>query len=160
VTGENVPIPPASRPEPPPPVAAPAEDWSDAADRSVGRARTCAGWAAGCTAVLLLVCGGGALFAAWWLDARVRDAEAEVRASEEAREERREAEALLDVLALRVRADAVELPVVLPEAPPKDPWGNPVRWSRRKPDSGTLTSAGPDGRFGTRDDVTRVVGRE
>jgi hypothetical protein len=71
-----------------------------------------------------------------------------------------QAQAELDALAARVAAgarDAGELPETLAEAPPKDPWGQPVDYSRSSPDRAVLRSAGPDGRLGTKDDVRRDV---
>jgi len=71
-----------------------------------------------------------------------------------------DAQAELDALAARVAAgsrDTGELPEVLAEAPPKDPWGRPIDYSRTSADRGVLRSAGPDGRLGTKDDVRRDV---
>jgi hypothetical protein len=70
------------------------------------------------------------------------------------------AQAQLDGLADRVAAEASlvgELPEMLAEAPPKDPWGAAVLYERVDARRALLRSAGPDGKVGTRDDVRRDV---
>lgn len=83
--------------------------------------------------------------------------EAELGRREAVEAERRETAGLIDAVALRLQVDAAELPEVLPEAPPRDSWGNAIRYTRSRPGVATLASAGPDGRFDTSDDVTRTV---
>jgi hypothetical protein len=85
------------------------------------------------------------------------------RREERAREKERigDARSSLDAVAARLEAaarDTGELPEALGEAPPKDPWGRPIEYLRAAPDRATLRSAGPDAKFGTRDDVRREVG--
>jgi len=80
------------------------------------------------------------------------------RAQERARFD--DARASLDAVAARIEATsraAGELPETLGEAPPKDPWGRPVEYARSAPEHATLRSAGPDGKFGTKDDVRREL---
>jgi hypothetical protein len=64
----------------------------------------------------------------------------------------------LETLAMRICGAATaagELPETLPQSPPKDPWGRPLEYERNSPERAVLRSAGPDGKFGTRDDVRR-----
>ena len=73
-----------------------------------------------------------------------------------------EAAELLESVALRLTRSALEageLPDALPEAPPLDPWGTPIRYVRESEDRGELRSAGKDRVVGTRDDVVREVSR-
>jgi hypothetical protein len=82
----------------------------------------------------------------------------EARAQERARLD--DAKSSLDAVAARLEASAresSELPESLGEAPPKDPWGRPIEYCRPAPDRAMLRSAGPDGKFGTKDDVRREV---
>ena len=37
-----------------------------------------------------------------------------------------------------------------------DPWGNPLQYSKRGKKRPLITSAGPDGEFGTEDDITNI----
>ncbi len=71
-----------------------------------------------------------------------------------------DAKAALETLAARIAASARAaggLPETLDEAPPADPWGRPIEYVRVAPDHGVLRSAGPDRKFGTKDDVRREV---
>jgi hypothetical protein len=111
---------------------------------------------------LLVLCGGGVLLAVAH-HAKPSIEATRARRDAESRERRLVADsrALLDLVAARLEGTAREqgeLPEMLAEAPPPDPWGTPLRYERRSPDRGLLRSAGPDRRFGTRDDVTRAVG--
>jgi type II secretion system (T2SS) protein G len=126
-------------------------------DDGAGGARALAHWSIGCALGALLLCGGGVALGVSLIKkaSRELDAKLEVAAAETRRRE--DAAALLATLADELSAGAAELPVTLPEAPPKDPWGHPVRYRRSGPLKGFLTSAGPDGAFGTQDDVTRQV---
>lgn len=71
------------------------------------------------------------------------------------------ATAQMENLAARIAASARddgELPETLPEAPPKDPWGCAFEYARPSPERAVLRSAGPDRRFGTKDDLRREFG--
>ena len=111
--------------------------------------------------VLVAVCAGGVVLglsrSARHRVARGRADRAKAAATRALVED---AQAELEALAARVAAgarDSGELPEVLAEAPPKDPWGRPIEYSRSSADRGLLRSAGPDGRLGTKDDVRRDV---
>ncbi len=70
------------------------------------------------------------------------------------------AEALLDEIVQHlesVRATRRSYPPALPEAPPEDPWGTPLHYESEGGDRAWLTSAGPDRRFGTQDDLVRTL---
>lgn len=71
-----------------------------------------------------------------------------------------ETEALLDEIGLHLGATRDQermYPHALPEAPPADGWGTDLRYERAGPDRAWLTSAGPDRRFGTADDLVRTL---
>jgi hypothetical protein len=111
--------------------------------------------------MLSAICAGGVALSF------VRGAEPKLARSAARRENRARERAMLDdaksslaAVAARLEANARgtgELPEALGEAPPKDPWGRPIDYGRVAPDRATLRSAGPDGKFGTKDDVRREV---
>jgi hypothetical protein len=137
----------------PPPVPPPARP-------PVPLAATCLTMVLGAGMLAAVCCGAGVLGLARSAAPRVargRDERAKAAATQALVDE---AKAQLEVLAARLSAaarDAGELPEALTEAPPKDPWGHPIDYSRTSPDRAVLRSAGPDGRIGTRDDVRRDV---
>ena len=139
------PLPPTPPPPPRPPVPLGA---------------TCLTLLAG-AAMLVAVCiGGVVLNLSRAAQPRIASARADRAQAAATRALVAEAQVALDALAVRVSAaarDAGELPEVLAEAPPKDPWGHPIDYSRTSQDRGVLRSAGPDGRLGTKDDVRRDV---
>ena len=128
-------------------------------ERKARSAKTLAGWSIGCSAVLALFCGGGAWFVGRQLDLAVVREERAVERLRATQEKVRDAASLLEVVADRLRGDAAfgDLPATLPEAPPKDPWEHAIRYSRTAPRKATLSSAGPDGRFNSGDDVIRTL---
>lgn len=151
------PLPAAAASGPPPaPQAAPVPAHR-AGDDGASGARALAWWSIGCTAAALLCCGGTTLVLVEWISKTEREFRERVVAADADARLRADAEALLDALADELAAGAAELPITLPEAPPKDPWGRPVRYRRSGPLRAFLASAGPDGVFGTSDDVTRQV---
>ena len=159
MSGEPPPPLPA---EPPPPRAAgePAENpWPAVAGQKAGRAAAFAGWMICATVFAVACCGGGAFLAVGKLDRSVRVREAKLADREAADAKRDEAADLLEAIAARLRADPGDLPELLPEAPPRDPWGNAVRYARTRPGRAALSSAGPDGRFDTPDDVVLPITR-
>jgi hypothetical protein len=152
----EIPPPPVAADGPPPPQAA--APVPPARGDEAGRgARSLANWAVGCTVVLLVVCGGGAFFALRLVDAAAERVQSEFDAAASERGRVAEAEALLATLADDLVVGMAELPPTLPEAPPKDPWGNPLRYRRTGPKQGTLTSCGPDGTAGTPDDISHEI---
>lgn len=111
--------------------------------------------------VLAAICTGGVVFGLAE-NAAPRLARARARRAEAVQELDRSADtkSFLDDLAARLDASsrgAGEFPETLDEAPPKDPWGRPIEYTRAAPGRALLRSAGPDGRFGTKDDVRRDV---
>lgn len=71
-----------------------------------------------------------------------------------------ETRALLDTVATQLEIHYLRervLPGSLQGSPPEDAWGNPLRYERRGADWAELTSAGPDGRLDTGDDLSRRV---
>jgi len=42
----------------------------------------------------------------------------------------------------------------------EDPWGNPLKYEKRGKKRPLLTSAGPDGEFGTDDDITNLESKD
>jgi hypothetical protein len=97
------------------------------------------------------------MFGAAFLEEKTTEVRAELETAEDDAERVADAEALLDTIADELIAGAAALPITLPEAPPKDPWGNPLHYRRSGPNVAFLRSAGPDGVFGTQDDVSRDV---
>ena len=70
------------------------------------------------------------------------------------------AKSLLDAIAARISAGARaagELPEMLDETLPRDPWGRVLEYERTSADHATLASAGPDGKLRTRDDIRREI---
>jgi hypothetical protein len=158
------PPPPLPADLPPPPPAVPVPPLSPDAAFARGKARSassCAAWALGFTVLGVLCCGGGALFGVVRFDSLARTQEAELRRLGADAGLRDEAAGLLADVADRVRpAGGEDLPPTLPEAPPKDPWGRPIRYERLSAVRARLVSAGPDGQFRTADDVIRFVESE
>lgn len=113
--------------------------------------------------VLSALCAGfGVLALLTDVEPKVERAKARRESETKERDRIDDAKALLALLADRllvVSMRAGELPEMLDEAPPKDPWGHPVRYERRSPDHAELRSAGADGELGTRDDVHHDVQR-
>ncbi len=112
--------------------------------------------------LLAMFVGGGLVVAGHRAEQDIARA-GRARAARDANRERiASAQGLLDELASRIaaqfRLDGY-LPDMLPEAPPPDPWGTPVRYLRVDGDRAELRSAGPDARFRTRDDLVRTLGR-
>jgi hypothetical protein len=111
----------------------------------------------------ILVCAGGAVFMLVWAkrDApRIENGRARRAKATADAESVQDAKSELDALAARISASAAaarEFPELLAEAPPKDPWGEPVEYERSAPDRASLRSAGPDGKFGTKDDIRREL---
>jgi hypothetical protein len=126
--------------------------------RAPGGAWALAWVAAGCGVLTLLCTGGAAALVAAGIEQAGDELSAKggrIRAEQAASSD---AEVVLDALADAVLRDATnELPEALPEAPPPDSWGTPVRYRRLTPLRAALTSAGPDCDFGTGDDVERLV---
>jgi len=111
--------------------------------------------------VLGAVCGGGIVIGIA-SHAEPRVAKSTARRADAAAAQRRvaDAKALLDGLAASIVSaarGAGELPEVLDEALPDDPWGRPVSYERMSAELAVLRSTGPDGKLGTRDDVRRDV---
>jgi hypothetical protein len=107
--------------------------------------------------ILTALCAGAAVLGlAGAAKPRIQEARAERARAAATQSLVEDAKAALAALAARLSAaarDAGELPEALAEAPPRDPWGRPIEYTRRSPDRGELRSAGPDGKLGTRDDV-------
>lgn len=147
-------------PTPPTPPPPPADEAAPIPPdvRAPGGAWALAWVSAGCGVVTLLCTGGFAAFLLAVVTEAERGLAAEGGRLRAERESSADALALLDALADRVRRDATsELPETLPESPPPDSWGTPVRYRRITPQRASLASAGPDGEFGTEDDVERFV---
>jgi len=138
-----------------PPALAQGPITADGVEASrVESAGGCVRWTIALTVLVVFVCGGLGVLAWGLLDAAKRRFQAQVDEMQAAASESAEAGALLEDVADRLRLRfPVELPTALPEAAPKDPWGNPIRYERRNPRRARLTSAGPDGEFGNSDDV-------
>ncbi len=155
----------------PSPADAAAADGADAADsvapdspdrRPRATVSTGAVWlvglaAAGCA---LFVCCVGGMAAVALASARAGLSDARARRDELLRvhAEDEEVEFVLDSVAERLLAThyaSREFPRVLPEAPPLDPWGTPLRYERGAAALAWLRSAGRDREFDTADDVVR-----
>ncbi len=111
--------------------------------------------------MLAAICTGGVVLGLAE-SAAPRVAAARAVRAEAARELGRSADtkSFLDDLAARLDASARgagEFPETLDEAPPKDPWGRAIEYTRAAPNRALLRSAGPDGKFGSKDDVRRDV---
>lgn len=111
--------------------------------------------------VLAAVCAGGVVLS-FAGSAEPRLAESRARRAEAVADSDRAEDAKSQLESLAARLDAAsrgpgELPETLDEAPPKDPWGRPLEYTRSAPTRALLRSAGPDGKFGTKDDVRREV---
>jgi hypothetical protein len=116
-------------------------------------------WLAACAAFLvltMLVCGGAfAMMVASAADQRASQFERELADQEAVRIRIEDADLGLQSVAElleSVRFEEREYPLALPELPPEDPWGTPIRYSRHGPESALLSSAGPDRVFQTADD--------
>jgi hypothetical protein len=121
---------------------------------------TCLVWLIGAAMLAVLCSGGVALGVAHSVAPTI--AAARVRRAEAERERERgdDVRSLFEVVAARLLATARatgELPDTLDESPPKDPWHHAIRYERSGPERAVLRSAGPDGQFGTRDDLERVI---
>lgn len=169
---ENVPPPPPPRSPPPPPLAAPgleppappapptqtAAEIDAALRRRTSGARTLAGWSVGLAIGAVLCCGGGSWIAGALLGAAADEAESKVDDFAASDAQRADAVTLLADVEHRLRAQGGgSLPPALPDAAPKDPWGNPIRYDWTSPSSAVLSSDGPDGTPGTRDDLTHRI---
>ena len=123
----------------------------------------CLAWLAIVSGVAVTACAGGfSLIFGAVMAPQVADGVAQRERRAALRESRGEAGSLLALLgdSLEVRRVAEgEYPPALDEDPPPDPWGTPIRYTRRERSSAQLRSAGPDRKFGTADDVVRALGR-
>ncbi len=82
----------------------------------------------------------------------------DLRELETEREADEVAASVLDEMEERLRAQRMadgRFPPSLAEPPPEDPWGTPLRYENEGPDLAWVTSAGPDRRFDTEDDLVR-----
>ncbi|MCG3135383.1 MAG: hypothetical protein HMLKMBBP_03017 [Planctomycetes bacterium] len=160
---------PGSGPAAPDRFGAPPTAWEPPPEplRLSGAQVATVGVISGCSA-LILVCGiAGIAVAAAGLAAipsaitQSRNAAGggAVPADPAERAKRIEARESLETLAEHLVASGAPFGEELPEAPPADPWGRPVRWLRLTRDSGRLSSAGPDGEFGNADDISVDVER-
>ena len=126
--------------------------------RAPGGAWALAWVAAGCGVLTLLCTGSVAAFVAAAVGRAGEELAEQGTRMKVERAASSDAGVVLDALADAVLRDAGnELPESLPEAPPPDAWGTPVRYRRLTPLRAVLTSAGPDRDFGTGDDVERLV---
>ncbi|MCE9635235.1 MAG: hypothetical protein K8T90_05955 [Planctomycetes bacterium] len=148
---------PFAAPYPPPPQSGGGDAVGAAqVEASARSAKRLAAWSVGLTLLGVLCCGGGSVAILKFLGVAVNEQENKLRGAERRARMRQETEALLQTLADGLRASGDELPEALPEAAPRDPWVTAIRYKRGATDA-TLTSAGPDRKFGTRDDITLRV---
>lgn len=164
--GAPAPPPPPRADAPPVSASSRAEAWAPDPEplRLSGGQAAAVGVISGCAALALLCGIGGMAFAlvsVRSLPAMVPPGGGGGTAAESPQDlaGRAKVQETMEALADHLAATTAPFGEDLPEAPPPDPWGRPIRWLRLTRDSGKLQSAGPDGEFGTGDDVIVPVVR-